>query len=194
MISVRYWYGLNRISGKLKLVVSVLQRVPGYAPGWLLRENYRHFYESWHNYSYYFALQLRSHVFASGRTSLAIYRTYIIHSVTTPNSFFTRHYYYYRYYLTSTTLYCITRRRTMRVSVFGVPTRPVPPPPTGPEQPVLRTRLCNLSRVHHRFRFDVFFTVHQFNVLLKPSVRTHAYLFFLNSSCARVCRRGIKPF
>lgn len=87
-------------------------------------------------------------------------------------------------------LYCITRRRTMRVSVFGVPTCPVPPPPTGPEQPVLRTRLCNLSRVHHHFRFDVFFTAHQFNVLLKPS----AYLFFLNSSCARVCRRGIKPF
>lgn len=91
-------------------------------------------------------------------------------------------------------LYCITRRRTMRVSVFGVPTRPVPPPPTSPEQPVLRTRLCNLSRVHRRFRFDVFFTAHRFNVLLRPNVRTHAYLFFLNSSCARVCRRGIKPF
>ncbi|KAL4119992.1 hypothetical protein QTP88_012741 [Uroleucon formosanum] len=63
--------------------------------------------------------------------------------------------------------YCITSRRTTLVSVFGVPMCPVPPaPPTDmrPGTTGLRVRLCNLSGVHRRFRFDVFFTAHRSNV------------------------------
>jgi len=67
--------------------------------------------------------------------------------------------------ITSTSLRHTTTNCTS-VSVFGVLKRPVPQP-HGPEQPVYvrSLRLCNLTGVHRRFRFDVFLSAHKFNVI-----------------------------
>jgi len=116
----------------------------------------------------YFTLARNSH--CSSLTVVYLCSVHGVHSITPPDGLFTRLcYFFYRYYLIDNIIIAShdDDEYLRRVSVFGVPKRPVPPPPTciRPGTTGLRMRLCNLSRVHRRFRFDVFFTArNNFNV------------------------------